>query len=329
MPVTVLYLGGLGRSGSTLLERCVGQLSDAYGIGELVHVWERGLLRDELCGCGERFRACPFWSAIGQRAFGGWEGFDLDEALRLKHAVDRNRFLPRLLFAWYLGTFRRDLRAYVALYDAIYQAVAEETGARVIVDSSKHASLACCLLRASRHCLRAVHVVRDSPAVVHSWTKVVARPEALETTGEGAAVAATMARYTPLRAAWWWDGYNVMFGLLSVAGLALRRVRYEDFVAAPLPVVRSIAEWAGSRADPADFLEGERLQLQPSHTVAGNPMRFRVGEIAIRRDDAWRSAMPAAQQRLVRRWTWPFRLRYGYTRVWPVARAASRSADST
>ena len=35
-PVRVLYIGGLGRSGSTLLDRMLGQLDGVWSVGELV-----------------------------------------------------------------------------------------------------------------------------------------------------------------------------------------------------------------------------------------------------------------------------------------------------
>jgi Sulfotransferase family len=300
----VLYVGGFGRSGSTLLERSVGELADACALGELVHLWERGLGNNERCGCGQAFRECPFWTEVGTVAFGGWETFDTERALALKYAVDRNRRLPKLLLPW-PGTFRRQLREYVEMYDAIYAAAAQVSGARVVVDSSKHASLAMCLRRASRSRIRIVHVIRDSPAVVYSWTKVVDRPEA---DGD------TMARYSPLRAAMWWNAYNLMFSVIGLTGIPMRRVRYEDFMRAPVDTVRGLAAWAGSSADPADYLSDDAIELTVGHTVAGNPMRFRQGQIALRRDQEWASAMPSAMQRRVRRWTLPFRWRYGYAR---------------
>ena len=277
-----------------------------------MHLWERGLGNNELCGCGLPFRECPFWTEVGRRAFGGWDSFDEARALRLKRAVDRNRHLPRLLLPCWGGRFCRELREYAALYDAIYQAVGEVSGARLIVDSSKHASLAMCLVRAARSPIRIAHVVRDSPAVVYSWTKVVARPESTEEAG------ATMARYTPWRAAMWWNAYNVMFAFVGLTGIAVRRVRYEDFVLAPLETVRSLAAWAGSSCDPSAYLSDSAVRLSAQHTVAGNPMRFRNGEIPIRRDQEWVSAMRPALKRRVRAWTFPFRWRYGY-------RAATRS----
>ncbi len=314
----VLYVGGFGRSGSTLLERSIGELSDACALGELAHLWERGLGNNERCGCGQPFRECPFWVEVGQVAFGGWDSFDLERALALKHAVDRNRNLPKLLLPW-PGRFRRRLREYVALYDAIYAAAAQVSGARLVVDSSKHASLAMCLRRASRSRVRIVHVVRDSPAVVYSWTKVVSRPEA---DGD------TMARYSPQRAALWWNAYNAMFTVIGLTRIPLRRVRYEDFMRAPLETVRALAEWTGSSCDPAAYLSDDTIALTAGHTVAGNPMRFRVGEIAIRRDQEWASAMDPALQRRVRRWTFPFRWRYGYARPRPGASKVTLSTGS-
>ncbi len=164
-------------------------------------------------------------------------------------------------------------------------------------------------------------MIRDSPAVVYSWSKVVDRPEA---DGD------TMARYSPLRGAIWWNAYNLMFSVIGLTGIAMRRVRYEDFMRAPVDTVRGLAVWAGSEADPADYLSDDAIELTVGHTVAGNPMRFRQGRIALRRDQEWASAMPPALQRRVRRWTLPFRWRYGYAgapRRTPAAPLTSASAD--
>jgi len=46
--------------------------------------------------------------------------------------------------------------------------------------------------------------------------------------------------------------------------------------------------------------------------VAGNPTRFRTGRLALRRDDAWRSSMPARTRLLVALLTSPLRVAFGY-----------------
>ena len=98
MNPTVLYLGGAGRSGSTLLERMLGQLPDAVAVGEIVHLVRRGLLDDEDCGCGCPFSVCPFWTKVGEHAFGGWPtGAEAQRWEADQLAVDRNRAVPALV----------------------------------------------------------------------------------------------------------------------------------------------------------------------------------------------------------------------------------------
>ena len=137
-----------------------------------------------------------------------------------------------------------------------------------------------------------------------------------------------MARYSPWKAAMWWNAYNAMFTLIGLTGMPLRRARYEDFTRAPLDTVRSLARWAGSLSDPADYLSDSHIRLSAGHTVAGNPMRFRTGDIAIQRDEQWRTAMTPRSQRRIRQWTFLFRLRYGYIRDRRSAAAVLRSAES-
>lgn len=75
-PVRLLYLAGIGRSGSTLLERLLGEVPGVCSLGEVTHLWRRGVLRNERCGCGTPFLDCPFWRKVGESAFGGWRSAD-------------------------------------------------------------------------------------------------------------------------------------------------------------------------------------------------------------------------------------------------------------
>ena len=69
----VLYIAGVGRSGSTLLERMLGAVPGAVNTGELNAIFSRVSQQDQRCGCGEPFSECPFWREVGAEAFGGWE----------------------------------------------------------------------------------------------------------------------------------------------------------------------------------------------------------------------------------------------------------------
>lgn len=309
-PTPVVFLGGLGRSGSTLLERMLGDLPGVATLGEVVHLWERALRDDERCGCGLVFSACPFWTEVGRRAFGGWDRLDPSEVLALKGRVDRTRNVPRLGLPVLRPAVRRDLARYLDLYERVYAAALQTGDAAVVVDSSKHASLAYCLRWSRRLDLRVLHVVRDSPPVAYSWTKQVTRPEAV---GDGPpSPHDLMPRYGALKVVVRWTVDNIMFVLLRRLGVRVELVRYEDLVAAPEATLRRCAAVAGLPPDAWGTLSGARLQLRPGHTVAGNPMRFKTGELTLRRDDEWRARYPAARRRLVGALTLPLRRRFGY-----------------
>jgi hypothetical protein len=304
--VRVLFLGGLGRSGTTLLERILGELPGVCPLGEVVHLWRRDVLDDERCACGERFSRCDFWQRVGATAFGGWSE---DLALRvvgLRAAVERTRHLPELAAPRLRAVRARLVAEYTAAYARVYRAAAAVSGARVVVDSSKHASLAFCLRWCPDVDLRVVHVVRDPRGVAYSWTKQRARPEA-----DGHA---EMTRYPPARSALLWNALNAAFGVLERLGTPVHRLRYEEFVADPARTVGEIRRFAGLPPDPAalGFLGTGTARLRPCHSAAGNPMRFATGEVELRCDDAWRRELPGPQRRLVGALTAPLLGAYGY-----------------
>jgi hypothetical protein len=308
-PVRVLYVGGLGRSGSTLIERLIGQLPGVCAVGELVHLWERGVTDDERCGCGEPFSQCPFWELVGKAAFGGWDEIDISRVGALRAQVDRNRFIPALARRRLGPATRRRLSEYTSYYARVYAAVAQVSGCDLVVDSSKHASLAFCLREAPDVDLRVLHLVRDPRAVAYSWSRQVRRPDTDRPS--------YMTRYSPATAAMQWNIQNAAFGLLSRTGCPTMRLRYEDFTAEPEPTLRRVAGFAGLPAqDSYPFLTAGgtsvSAQLGGGHSVSGNPMRFTTGLVPIRSDEQWRTHMPRAQQRAVTALTLPLMAGYGY-----------------
>ena len=306
----VVYLGGLGRSGTTLLERLLGELPGVCSVGEVVHLWQRGIAEAERCGCGEPVPGCPFWRKVGEIAFGGWDQVDTRRVAELRHAVDRNRCIPRLAAPALNPSFRRLLDEYTGHYVRLYAGISDASSCPVVVDSSKHASLAFCLRRRAELDLRVVHVVRDSRAVAFSWTRRVSRPES--------ASDPFMLTYPPAKTAWLWNLQNGALQLLAMEGVPTLRVRYEDLVTAPSATLAKIADFAGMAADGAamNFMGSDAnthwADLGAAHTASGNPMRFTTGKITIRMDDRWRTAMPASQRRRVTALTLPLLARYGY-----------------
>ena len=271
-------------------------------LGEVVHLWQRDILDDERCGCGARFSGCTFWKRVGRVAFDGWANVDVARIHALRDAVERTRHIPRLA----TGRASNQTREYASFYSRVYRAAAEVAGATVVVDSSKHSALAHVLRAAGDINLRVVHVVRDARGVAYSWTKTVARPE---TDG-----AEEMTRYSPGRSALLWNAHNAAVGMLARRGVPVHRIRYEELLSDPRTALLRLATFAGLSPTVADlaFLRPEHADLRVGHSAAGNPMRFAVGRLPLRRDDAWRNALPGRQRRLVGAVCAPMLRAYGY-----------------
>ena len=313
----VAYIAGAARSGSTLLERILACVPGFCSVGEIVFIWERGLRRNDRCGCGERFADCPFWTEVGLAAFGGWDQVDAAEAIALWRAVDRHRHLLSLAGrAQRGGSLGSELEAYRSLTGRLYQGVRDVSGAEVIVDSSKHVGYALVLRDTPGIDLRLIHMIRRSHGVAHSWTKRVVKPGV----GDG--------EYMSVHGTSWtiglWLTDNLLFDLVSRSMPGSARLKYESLVADPVSQVRRVLTELGLGTSDLslNFLSDSAAALPASHALSGNPMRFQRGQIALRADEDWREAMSAPRKAVISLATWPLLRRYGYpvsTRRLPVS----------
>jgi hypothetical protein len=304
-PVRVLYIGGWGRSGSTLLDRMLGTALGFFTAGELREVWYRGRLENRLCGCGQTFHDCPFWKDVGERAFGGWDTEDARQRAEQRMRLDRPWHLPLLLQPGLWPAYRRRHADYGEVLGKLYRAIADASEAPIIVDSSKIPTYAMLLARAPGIDLRMLHLVRDPRGVAYSWQKQVRRVDGGNTDDMYRyGVASTIVRY---------DMYN---GLTQTAGRVSTpylRIRYEDLVARPLETLRAIGvfAWDSPVVEPGD-LDSGMIEFADDHTVDGNPIRFQRGAVALELDDAWRRQLDARSRRSVTVGTAPFLINYRY-----------------
>lgn len=303
---TVVYLGGFGRSGSTLVERVLGAAPGWTNIGELVDLARSVARSDELCGCGLPFSCCPLWTEVGLAAFGGWGEDALERLARLQRTAARQRHLPSLL-----GSRRPASEALTALredYARIYHSVAEATDSCVVVDASKGPALGLALAGAPGVDLRLLNVVRDPRAVAWSWNRQVDRPHVTEGTEQ-------MWRIPAPRAAAQWGALQLEMEVIAgMGGVRTARLHYEDFVADPVGSLVTATADLGLPLLPADLpaVEDGRIVLGPSHGLSGNPSRFRSGTVELRRDDTWITAMPSRDRAVVTALTLPLLRAYGY-----------------
>jgi Sulfotransferase family len=302
--VKVLYIAGSGRSGTTLLDRILGQLDGFFSAGELENIWQRGVLADRRCGCGLPFSRCPIWTAILRRAYGGLDGVDAPRMVALSRKYTG---LKQVLPALAHGTPAADpdTSMYRETLQRLYQAAQQETGCRVIVDSSKAPLYAKQLSTLPGIDLYLVHLVRDPRATAHSFQ----RQKKLPDFGDERLMQRQPPHVSSRRWTWVATATEILWRGNPDRYL---RVRYEDFVREPQATVRRIAALANEVPEALPFSSQTTVRLRPTHSVSGNPNRFTTGSVEVRADDEWVHLMRRTDRMLTTMLTWPLLLRYGY-----------------
>jgi hypothetical protein len=314
----VIYLMGGGRSGSTVLDNLLGGIPGYFAAGELRYMWERAVLGGQGCACGRSVQECPVWSQVlaqlqAQAMAQGVETATLEEMART--IVSLQRRSVRLRHTWQLlhprlasAGNRRDAEEYASYLCKLYDAISAVTGARVIVDSSKSPPDAALLIRWRAAPVRLIHLVRDPRAVTYSWTRVKLNPDR--------SVATELPPVSTLRAlADWWKS------MLSAAAVRRHRpgpidatVRYEDLMRRPAAVLAQLATVNGQPlpADQLPFITPTTVLQRPNHSIGGNPVRLRRGEVVITEDTRWRHELSRKQYLLATALTLPLLKRYRY-----------------
>ncbi|MEM6604781.1 MAG: sulfotransferase [Pseudomonadota bacterium] len=283
---TVVVIVGDGRSGSTIVDMVLGELSDAVSVGELRFFWQRGLKLNQLCGCGEKFLECPFWTSVREPIELEIDRETKNTLLEIENYGSLTRYpLERIRSAWSVerSNYHKTL---IEAYDRVYDEVFKVSKKNVIIDSSKSVYFAFFLQKYSRHDLKFLHVIRDSRAVAFSKQKYKERKE-IHTHKE------MMPKMGVLKSSFKWLIVNWLSAGIGNSS-ARMLVRYEDFALSPIEVVTKIARFL--KLDPSAvqslFDRDGKISMVEHHTISGNPSRFTNGPVKIESDDQWKVDTP-------------------------------------
>jgi hypothetical protein len=300
-PLKIIYIVGWLRSGSTIIGNVLGEVPGFFHVGELGFLWKNaaGLGANTLCGCGRELTECPLWSAILalSRPPGMSAEAHAEAVIRRQRAYVRTRHTWRVLSR---GLWCEEIREHAALMTRTYQAVAEQTGARVIVDSTKIPGEAALLSHLGALNPYYVHLVRDPRAIAQSYR------EAKQYVSPMSAVSSTA----------YWNGFNTACEALTRRHQARSLfLRYEEFAADPAAAISSVLRLCGADVV-TNPVHNRIIELHANHTVTGNPDRFLTGATPIRdADDSWRATLPRQARLAAGTLSWPLIRRYGYRRA--------------
>ena len=278
----IIYVGGYGRSGSTILDMLLSCHPAIVSGGELARATEVFFDPDARCTCGAGVADCSVWGPVRAAVF--------DQARRLGGPDD---ILARFMAIEGLGQLRVDAEgdAVTALegYDlwwrvndlALRALVKAKPGARWVVDSSKSARAAAArpLLLQQRLCadVRLLTLRRRARAVLSSAARGSNRAMEKGQQGTGGGRAA-------LRAYGGWVLANaaVRHNAGRLGAERTRTLTYEALAADPDAAYAEVLAWLGLPPDPG---WQDRMASETRHLIGGNRTRFATPEIR-------RSALP-------------------------------------
>jgi hypothetical protein len=283
--ITVLYIAGSGRSGTTLLARLLGEIEGFVNIGEAArYLFDAEIrARDFPCGCGSPLSTCPFWKDKVQAI--------PPDLVRQASEVVRIRKFPSLLMASSRAGSPEACRPVLDALAEMYRSVARETGCRVIVDSSKNPANALLASLIPEVELHVLHVVRNPHRVVASWAKKKGYLRAHP-------------RHKVI--AWWWS-FNLLSEALKLKTRSYRLLRYEDFVREPGKWMQEIAADVVGTAPAMPFLDGTEARVRLQHDLGGNPDKLGGEKIKIANESSG-----GRRDWVVNLTTFPLQLRYQY-----------------
>lgn len=257
----VLYICGVGHSGSTIVDMVLGMCPDlcsAAQVNELFITYDPFAVQYP-----ERSWRDDFWCRIV-------EGFSKEEQCELTalhRGVLKEKTLLRMFFS------RANRRRTSRLNEGLFNRIADEIGAPVVIDSSKN--IARCLSMSDMDTvdLYVLHLIRDVRGFVNSTNK---------------------RKREKGRSCRWAIPTMLWFAKNTAASLLVSKhadrfmtLKYEDIVASPDEAVMRIETWLGTDLSVARDAFRGRIDIDPEHSIGfgGNRvlhqrkrLQFRTGE---------------------------------------------------
>jgi hypothetical protein len=302
--IRLLYIAGWSRSGSTILGNLLAECNGIIHAGELSYLWERGVSKDWLCGCGEPFSRCETWQAIVARAHRGRTPPSPQRMVDLHRRFARTRNLVSVLPGLGREAPSPDLEDYLSELECLYRAVQEVTSARILIDSSKSPAYALQLSRIPSIDLAVLHLVRDPRGTAFSWMKKKYDP----------LQGRNMMRNGLIKNGVYWTLWNAAIEAMFQEKIPQKylRMKYESFAENPRSTIQHTLKILGIDYPVSLFSSDSQASISVHHTVSGNPIRSQSGTIPIRKDKEWTERMSFAHVALTTSLTWPLLMRYGY-----------------
>ena len=294
--VKILYIAGFERSGSTIVNRILGQIEGFIACGELRDTWQNGLISNVSCTCGVKFRECETWQKIINQGFGDINQIDPQIIITQMKQIKAQVLLASE------DKIKSRFKEYLTYLEKLYLAIHHTTESKVIVDSSKSGWYGYVLKMIPQFKLYVVHIIRDPCGVCYSLQKhkLKKNPQSQW--------------YNPVHASVSWDLKNLAVEyLLNSHNASYLRIRYEDFCVNPKLAIQSLLKFVQEETRELPFIDDFTVQMKKNHLLTGSPSsRSKIGTVKLQLDEQWKQEIKLTDKNLITSLTFPLLKKYGY-----------------
>ena len=164
----IIYITGLGRSGSTIVDIVLGNNPNTVSCGEITNIFQDAYILNQICSCGQDGANCEYWQSLKKE----WEiksNLDINKFVKLTTRYEKNTFLAwlRYFFNYFLfqtKNFKQYLHAMILFMEMLF----ERNNADILIDSSKRILRFQILHSFSGYEILPIHLVRDLKGVMAS-----------------------------------------------------------------------------------------------------------------------------------------------------------------
>jgi hypothetical protein len=291
-----------------LLGQILNASEDIFFAGELIDFWPRGVIQNRLCSCSQPARECEIWREVIDRIE---KSVSADQIRQMSELRSQTRVGSRLAWMasqWVPNLKSGSLQLARDLTTQLYQTVADVTGAKLIVDSSKFSYVARLIAQIDMLDLHLIHLVRDPRAVAHSWKRKKRIPDPAQELfiPQFGIISSTLRwierNYSAARVG---KGNPARYSVLS----------YESFITKPQTSLARAWRESGLMNSGISLPELDDLSMPANHAIWGNPSRFEVGPVNLKVDDAWKDEQSSWHSMVISLLALPGLMKYGYPLV--------------
>ena len=301
---SLIYIGGYGRSGSTLLDIILSNNEKIIGLGEIVAV---PLNKNEsvCCSCGKELFKCEFFSRIFSKNKSVNAIVHKEMVSSCRKMEHRNNIIKNFLFKR-KNTLIED---YSKINNLLFGAIYKFKSPIYILDSSKNAPSASLRpITLKKYCgcnIKLIHLVRDCRGVI--WSIMKGSNKTIKSSENKKFL------FPTIRAIFGWISANIITQLASffIGKQNYLRIYYEDIENNPDILFKKIGEFLNLDLSPLikKCLNSEAFLV--AHKIGGNRMNNNE-KITIQIDNEWERKLPFKSHLLFWIFAWPLALLYGY-----------------